>query len=93
MLIPSVPEVPEVLSSQSKVSGDKAAIDSFASEIKGVETEILKRFGELPLTDAAYWDRRAYRLILLPSFNNPLFVETQAYESTYSLKIKKLSGE
>jgi hypothetical protein len=91
-LTPGIPEVPEVLSPQSKGSGDQATFDLVSREIDRSEKEIFKRFRELSLTDKFYQDRRAYRLILLPTFDAPLLVEAQSYDESYFLKVKKLSG-
>ncbi len=92
-LTPGVPEVREVISPQLKGSGDQATFDSMSREIDRSEGEILKRFRELSLTDKFYQDRRAYRLILLPTFDAPLLVEAQSFDESYFLKVKKLSGD
>lgn len=87
----SIPDLPSVEAPRTAGPGEEfTAVEP--GEYGSSEREILKRFGEPPLTDDSLSGGTTYRLILLPTFDEPIFVQARVDAAGASIKTKVLNG-
>lgn len=88
----SIPDIPVVDSPQAAQPTGEYFVAEVYEYLDDAEKEVLKRFGEASLNSESFSEGVTYRLILLPTFDEPIFVQARNDASGRYLKTKMLDG-